>query len=73
MCMKREKTRFHTQDILLNVKRTAELKLDDAKEILESRDFYKYVEICGTPTTPTSYRISVDDIKEYMIVRTRED
>ena len=33
----------------------------------------KYVEICGTPTTPTSYRISVDDIKEYMIVRTRED
>ena len=57
----------------IKCKKNSELKLDDAKEILESRDFYKYVEICGTPTTPTSYRISVDDIKEYMIVRTRED
>ena len=57
----------------IKCKKNSELKLDDAKEILESRDFYKYVEICGTPTTPTSYRISVDDIKEYMIVRPRED
>ena len=40
----------------------------EAKKILESKEFYKYVEICGTPTTPTSYRISVDDIKEYMVM-----
>lgn len=42
-----------------------ELTLDYAKLILESRDFYDYVTMCGTPTTTTSYRISVDDIKEY--------
>lgn len=41
--------------------------LDDAKKILESDDFYNYVKSCGTPTTPTSYRISVDDIKSYII------
>ena len=44
------------------------LSLEEAKKILESKEFYKYVEICGTPTTPTSYRISVDDIKEYMVM-----
>lgn len=43
------------------------LNLQKAKEILESPGFYEYVKICGTPTTPTSYRISVDDIKDYMI------
>lgn len=41
------------------------MTLDNAREILESKDFYDYVKTCGTPTTPTSYRISVDDIKEY--------
>lgn len=43
------------------------LDLENAKMILESKDFYEYVKICGTPTTPNSYRISVDDIKDYMI------
>lgn len=57
----------------IKCKEGSELTLDDAKKILESRDFYKYVEICGTPTTPTSYRVSVDDIKEYMVVRAKED
>ena len=57
----------------IKCKKDSELNLDDAKKILESRDFYKYVEICGTPTTPTSYRVSVDDIKEYIVVRTKED
>lgn len=41
------------------------MTLNKAKEILESKDFYSYVKAYGTPTTPTSYRISVNDIKEY--------
>lgn len=41
------------------------LQLTDAKRILESKDFYDYVQECGTPTTPTSYRVSVNDIKDY--------
>lgn len=41
------------------------LQLSDAKRILESTDFYDYVQECGTPTTPTSYRVSVNDIKDY--------
>lgn len=43
------------------------LDLVEAKRILEDQAFYDYVKICGTPTTPTSFRISVDDIKDYMI------
>lgn len=51
----------------IKCKENSKLGLDDAKKILESSQFYDYVKICGTPTTPTSYRISVDDIKDYMI------
>ena len=43
----------------------SKMTLSQAKRILESEKFYQYVKDCGTPTTPTSYRISVDDIKEY--------
>ena len=57
----------------ITCKENSELTLQDAKEILESEDFYKYVEICGTPTTPTSYRISVDDIKDYMIMKEEKE
>lgn len=39
--------------------------LDDAVRILQSIEFYQYVKMVGTPTTETSYRISVDDIKQY--------
>lgn len=39
--------------------------LDDAARILQSTGFYRYVKMVGTPTTETSYRISVDDIKQY--------
>ena len=53
----------------IKCKAGSELTLEDAKSVLESINFYEYVEICGTPTTPTSYRISVDDIKDYMIIR----
>ena len=41
------------------------LTLEDAKRILQSKEFYDYVTMRGTPTTTTSYRISVNDIKEY--------
>lgn len=43
----------------------SDMTLQQAKDILQSKEFYEYVKMCGTPTTPTSYRISVDDIKEY--------
>lgn len=43
------------------------LTLEDAKKIIEKDEFYDYVKECGTPTTPTSYRISVNDIKGFKI------
>lgn len=48
-------------------KADSSLTLEDAKKIIESDDFYEYVKKCGTPTTPTSYRISVNDIKDFKI------
>ena len=47
----------------IKCRENSRLGLQDAKKILESKDFYDYVKICGTPTTATSYRISVNDIK----------
>lgn len=49
----------------IKCKEGSAVALDQAEKILESSEFYEYVKACGTPTTPTSYRISVDDIKEY--------
>ena len=49
----------------IKCRRGSELKLSDAKKILESTEFFNYVTKRGTPTTTTSYRISVNDIKEY--------
>ena len=40
-------------------------ELDDAEKILQSEAFYQYVKNVGTPTTETSYRISVKDIQNY--------
>lgn len=39
--------------------------LQDAKNILESRLFYTYVQKVGTPTTKTSFRLSVKEIENY--------
>lgn len=39
--------------------------LKDAVRILQSSEFYQYVKLVGTPTTETSYRVSVNDIKRY--------
>ena len=41
------------------------LTLQDAKNVLESEAFYQYVKDVGTPTTISSYRVSVHDIVEY--------
>lgn len=49
----------------IRCRRGSGLQLKDAKKILESPHFYDYVQKHGTPTTPSSYRISVDDIKKY--------
>lgn len=49
----------------IRCRRGSGLQLKDAKKILESLHFYDYVVKHGTPTTPSSYRISVDDIKNY--------
>ena len=51
----------------IKCRENSRLGLQDAKKILESKDFYDYVKICGTPTTATSYRISVTEIKKYKI------
>lgn len=51
----------------IKCRENSRLGLQDAKRILESKDFYEYVKICGTPTTASSYRISVNDIKKYKI------
>ena len=39
--------------------------LDKAKKILQSDLFLEYVKKCGTPTTISSYRITVKDIEDY--------
>ena len=39
--------------------------LEDAELILQSEEFYQYIKEVGTPTTETSFRVSVNDIKEY--------
>lgn len=51
----------------IKCKPESEKNLEEAKEILESREFYEHVKVHGTSTTPTSYRISVNDIKNYVI------
>ncbi len=41
------------------------MDLIKAKKILQSNSFYEYIKKCGTPTTTSSYRISVTDIENY--------
>ncbi len=42
------------------------MTLQDAKKVLESAQFYQYVKEVGTPTTISSYRVSVHDISEFL-------
>lgn len=49
----------------ISVNGETELTLQDAKNVLESEAFYQYVKDVGTPTTISSYRVSVHDIVEY--------
>ncbi|MCI9360990.1 MAG: SAM-dependent methyltransferase [Hungatella sp.] len=46
-------------------KKDSAYTLEDAVRILQSMEFYQYVKMVGTPTTETSYRVSVNDIKQY--------
>ena len=43
----------------------SELTLKEEKKILESQEFLNYVHEIGTPTAMGSYRISVNDVREY--------
>ena len=51
--------------IFIKAIRSSGMTLDKAKEILQSESFLNYVKKCGTPTTTSSYRISVKDIDNY--------
>lgn len=46
-------------------KENSPYSIADAKRILENQRFYYYVQNVGTPTTKTSYRISVREIENY--------
>ncbi len=46
-------------------KKDSAYSLEDAVRILQGAEFYQYVKSVGTPTTQTSYRVSVYDIKRY--------
>lgn len=46
-------------------KKDSAYSLEDAVRILQGTEFYQYVKLVGTPTTQTSYRVSVNDIKRY--------
>lgn len=50
----------------ITVNQNQKMTLKDAKAVLESERFYRYVQKVGTPTTVSSYRVSVHDINEFM-------
>lgn len=50
----------------ITVNQNSNMTLKDAKKVLESARFHEYVEEVGTPTTISSYRVSVHDISEFM-------
>lgn len=50
----------------ITVKPNSNMTLQDAKNVLEGIQFYQYVKEVGTPTTISSYRVSVYDISEFM-------
>jgi len=49
----------------IKAKNEQEYDLNFAKQLLEAPEFYEYVQNVGTPTTETSFRISVKDIENY--------
>lgn len=50
----------------ITVNPDTDMTLQDAKDVLESAQFYQYVKEVGTPTTISSYRVSVHDISDFM-------
>lgn len=57
----------------IKIKEGSKYDLTFAKKLLESDEFYNYVKNTGTPTTPSSYRISVKDVEDYMFVEQEEN
>lgn len=51
--------------VFIRALKSEEMDLNKAKEILQSVSFYEYIKKYGTPTTSSSYRISVKDIEDY--------
>lgn len=51
--------------VFIRALQSDKMDLNKAKEILQSVSFYEYIKKCGTPTTTSSYRISVKDIEDY--------
>lgn len=49
----------------IKIKEGSKYNLQFAKNLLENSRFYEYVKNVGTPTTATSYRISVKEIENY--------
>lgn len=52
----------------IKAKEGSEYDLSFARNLLESPEFYNYVKNTGTPTTETSYRISVKEIENYTFI-----
>lgn len=61
-----EQTAIPYAGYFIKVNPDCEMTLKDAKTALESDQFYQYVQEVGTPTTVSSYRVSVHDINEFM-------
>lgn len=49
----------------ITVNENADVKLTDAVRMLQSEEFYQYAKDVGTPTSISTYRISVHDICEF--------
>lgn len=52
----------------IKTRENAQYNLQFAKKLLESNQFYEYVKKVGTPTTATSYRVSVKEIENFNFI-----
>lgn len=52
----------------IKTRQNSQYDLQFAKKILESNQFYEYVKNVGTPTTTTSYRVSVKEIEDFTFI-----
>ena len=52
----------------IKTRQNSQYDLQFAKKLLESNQFYEYVKNVGTPTTTTSYRVSVKEIEDFTFI-----